>query len=104
MNASFAVSPTLIPQAIVVQDPSGAPIYANQATLDYTGLTAEDVIAPHFRERIFHPDDLERLREERKAALGRGLPFEIEQRARRKTANIVGFLFVTTLSEMTRGK
>ena len=82
----------LIPQAIVVQDPSGTPIYANQATLDYTGLTAEDVIAPLFRERIFHPDDLERLREQRKAALGRGLPFEIEQRARRNDGQYRWFL------------
>ncbi len=82
----------LIPQAIVVQDPSGAPIYANQTTLDYTGLTAEDVIAPLFRERIFHPDDLERLREERKTALGRGSPFEIEQRARGKDGQYRWFL------------
>ena len=82
----------LIPQAIVVQDPSGDPIYANQTTLDYTGLAADDVIAPHFRERIFHPDDLERLREERKTALGRGLPFEIEQRARRKDGQYRWFL------------
>jgi formate hydrogenlyase transcriptional activator len=82
----------LIPQAIVVQDPSGTPIYANQATLDYTGLTAEDVIAPLFRERIFHPDDLERLHEQRKAALGRGLPFEIEQRARRNDGQYRWFL------------
>ncbi len=82
----------LIPQAIVVQDPSGIPIYANQTTLDYTGLTAKDVVAPLFRERIFHPDDLERLREERKAALGRGLPFEIEQRARRKDGQYRWFL------------
>src|SRR6201987_3759941 len=82
----------LIPQTIVVQDPSGIPIYANQATLDYTGLTAEDVIAPLFRERIFHPDDLERLREQRKAALGRGLPFEIEQRALRKDGQYRWFL------------
>ena len=82
----------VIPQAIVVQDPSGAPIYANQATLDYTGLAAEDVIAPHFRERIFHPDDLERLREQRKAALARGIPFEIEQRARRKDGQYRWFL------------
>ena len=29
-----------IPQAIVVLDPSGAPLYANQATFDYAGLTA----------------------------------------------------------------
>src|SRR5713226_35300 len=81
-----------IPQAIVVQDPSGTPTYANQAALDYTGLAAEDVIAPDFRERIFHPDDLERLREERKAALGRGIPFEIEQRARRKDGQYRWFL------------
>src|SRR6201981_1372862 len=82
----------VIPQAIVVQDPSGAPMYANQTTLDYTGLKAEDVIAPLFRERIFHPDDLERLREVRKAALARGVPFEIEQRARRKDGQYRWFL------------
>ena len=81
-----------IPQTIVVLDPSGAPLYANQATLDYTGHTSEDVVAPHFRKRIFHPDDLERLREERKAALGRGLPFEVEQRALRKDGEYRWFL------------
>src|ERR1700752_4319543 len=31
-----------IPQTIVVLDPTGAPIYANQATLEYTGRTSED--------------------------------------------------------------
>jgi formate hydrogenlyase transcriptional activator len=82
----------VIPQAIVVQDPSGAPIYANRTTLDYTGLKTEDVIAPLFRERIFHPDDLERLREVRKAALAHGVPFEIEQRARRKDGQYRWFL------------
>jgi formate hydrogenlyase transcriptional activator len=82
----------VIPQAIVVQDPSGSPIYANQTTLDYTGLAAEDVTAPHFRERIFHPGDLERLREQRKAALACGIPFEIEQRARRKDGQYRWFL------------
>src|SRR5580658_10303702 len=35
-----------IPQTIVVQDPSGTPVYANQATLDYTGLAMEDVLKP----------------------------------------------------------
>src|SRR4029077_14228434 len=70
-----------IPQTIIIQDPAGTAIYANQAVLDYTGLTMEDVIASGFREKIFHPEDLARLREERLAALSRGLPFEIEQRA-----------------------
>jgi PAS domain S-box-containing protein len=81
-----------IPQTIVVLDPSGAPVYANQATLDYTGLTVKDVVVPNFRERIFHPDDLERLREERKAALSCGLPFELEQRALRKDGQYRWFL------------
>lgn len=82
----------MLPQTIVVLDPSGALLHANQATLDYTGLTSEDVVAPHFRERIFHRDDLERLREERKAALGRGLPFEVEQRGLRRDGEYRWFL------------
>src|ERR1700720_1321674 len=73
-----------IPQTIVVLDPSGAPLYANQATLDYAGLTTEGVVTPGFRDRLFHADDLARFREERKAALDRGVPFEAELRARRK--------------------
>src|SRR6266446_3718571 len=81
-----------IPQTIVIQDPAGTPIYANQAVLDYTGLTIQDVIASDFRKKIFHPEDLERLREERQAALARGLPFEIEQRALRKDGQYRWFL------------
>src|SRR5712664_2362213 len=81
-----------IPQAVVVQDPCGVPIYANQATLDYTGLTSDDVIAPNFRERIFHPEDLEKFRNERNAALARGLPFEFEHRALRKDGQSRWFL------------
>jgi formate hydrogenlyase transcriptional activator len=81
-----------IPQTIIVLDPSGALLYANQSALDYTGFTAEDVVAPHFRERIFHPDDIERLQSERKAGLARGLPFEAEQRALRKDGQYRWFL------------
>jgi formate hydrogenlyase transcriptional activator len=81
-----------IPQTIVVLDPSGAPLYANQATLDFTGFSAEDVFTPHFRQRIFHPEDMERLREDRKAALERGLPFEAEMRALRKDGQHRWFL------------
>ena len=81
-----------IPQTIVVLDTSGAPLYANQATLDYTGMTAKEVVAPNFRERIFHPDDLDNLGDERKAALARALPFEVEQRALRKDGQFSWFL------------
>src|SRR5277367_4494782 len=81
-----------IPQAVVVQDPSGLPIYANRATLNYTGLSADDVTAPNFRERFFHPEDVERFRNERKAALARGLPFEFEHRALGKDGQYRWFL------------
>jgi formate hydrogenlyase transcriptional activator len=73
-----------IPQTIVVLDTSGVPIYANKAMLDYTGLSAEDVLTSGFRERFSHPDGLEKLKEQRTAGLSRGLPFELEHRARRK--------------------
>src|SRR6202521_1121969 len=73
-----------IPQTIVVLDEKGHPLYANQAMLDYTGVTMEDVVTSDYRASIFHPEDLERAREERKAGLARGLPFEIEQRVLRK--------------------
>jgi formate hydrogenlyase transcriptional activator len=81
-----------IPQTIMVLNPSGVPIYANQALLDYIGLTLDDVIASDFRARVFHPEDLERLHDEREAALLRGLPFEIEQRALRKDGQYRWFL------------
>jgi formate hydrogenlyase transcriptional activator len=73
-----------IPHTIVVLDPKGHPLYANQAMLDYTGLTMQDVLASDFRARTFHPEDFDRVREEREGGLARGLPFEIEQRALRK--------------------
>ena len=81
-----------IPQAIVVLGPAGEPLYANQATLDYTGLTADDVVSPGFRERMFHPEDLDQLREKRKTALERGLPFEAEMRALRNDGEYRWFL------------
>ena len=81
-----------IAQTIVVLNPSGVPIYANQAILDYTGRTIDDVLSSDFRARIFHPEDLERLHDEREAALLRGLPFEIEQRALRRDGQYRWFL------------
>jgi len=81
-----------IPHEIIVLDPTGTPLYANQATLDLTGLTAEDVTAPGFRERIFHLEDIERNREKRKAALERGLPFQAEHRVLLKDGQYRWFL------------
>ena len=81
-----------IPQTIIVLDLDGVPLYANQATLDYTGLTLRDVLVPDFRQRVFHPDELETTRAARSAGLGRGVPFEIEQRALRHDGEYRWFL------------
>jgi PAS domain S-box-containing protein len=50
-----------IPQTIVVLGPDGRNLYANQAVLDYTGLTMDEVMAADFRAQVFHPDDVARL-------------------------------------------
>jgi formate hydrogenlyase transcriptional activator len=73
-----------IPEMIVVHETDGTPIYANEPVLDYTGMTLDDVPRPDFRSASVHPEDLERFNNEQHAGLLRGLPFEIELRARRK--------------------
>src|SRR5262249_1579446 len=81
-----------IPQTIVVLGPDGRTLYANQAMLAYTGLTLDEVMAADFRARVFHPDDVARLRDARQQALARGLPFALEQRARRHDGQYRWFL------------
>jgi len=72
-----------IPQLIVAIGADGEFLYGNQAIQEYTGLTKEEVRSKSFRE-VFHPEDSERLRDERAAALSRGVPFEYERRVRRR--------------------
>ena len=81
-----------IPQAISVLAPDGTMLYANEVVLDYTGLSLDDVKASDFRAKLFHPEDLERFRDERLQALSRGEPFEAELRARRKDGQYRWFL------------
>jgi formate hydrogenlyase transcriptional activator len=82
----------LIAQLIVVHDPKGRSIYANQAVLDYTGLTIDDVMRRDFRAQNIHPEDLERVKDEQHAGFLHNLPFEIESRARRKDGQYRWFL------------
>lgn len=71
----------------------GSVLYRNQVVSDYTGYSLEDVRKEDFRARVFHPDDVERLREERDLALTRAVPFENEQRVRGKDGTYRWFLF-----------
>ncbi len=77
---------------IYVLRPDGTALYANQTVLDYIGLTLEDVQREDHRARVLHPEDVERLREERLEALARGKPFELEQRALGKDGKYRWFL------------
>jgi formate hydrogenlyase transcriptional activator len=76
----------------VVLRPDGTPLYVNQAVLDYTGVSLEEAMAPNYRTRFFHPEDVARVQDERRDALFRGLPFENEQRALGKDGKYRWFL------------
>jgi PAS domain S-box-containing protein len=69
-----------IPQLIVVLNPDGRMVYVNRMMLEYTGLSIEEMQAENSRDRIFHPEDMERLRDVRRNALLKGVPFETERR------------------------
>src|SRR5258706_4568108 len=81
-----------IPQTIAVLSPDGQPVYGHRSLLQYTGLTIVEMTSADFRARVFHPEDVARLREERRNALARGVPFELEQRARRHDGHYRWFL------------
>src|SRR5262249_35552824 len=81
-----------IPQTIVVLSPEGLPLYTNRVACDYTGVTIEEVGAENYRARVFHPEDVNRVREGRQAALSRPVPFSNEQRFRRRDGEYRWFL------------
>src|SRR5262245_33521418 len=81
-----------IPTNIHVLRLDGSVLYVNQPVLDYTGLSVSDVLKEDFRARVFHPEDLERIRDERRDSLTRPVPFENEQRALGKDGQYRWFL------------
>ena len=82
----------MIPQMIAVLGSDGQALYVNDLTLEYTGLSGDEARGAEFRRRVFHPDDVDRLQEERRDAFVRGEPFENEQRARRHDGHYRWFL------------
>jgi PAS domain S-box-containing protein len=82
-----------IPACIQLLRADGTSLYVNQAVLDFTGATLQEVRSEGYRARYFHPEDVARLHEERRAALARGLPFETEQRMLRRDGVYRWFLF-----------
>jgi len=89
-NLSLTIN--TIPTLIQVSRPDGAVLSVNQAVLDYYGVTLQDMQKEDFRALVYHPDDVERLREKRKEALKRPEQFEYEQRALGKDGKYRWFL------------
>ncbi|MGH9968387.1 MAG: PAS domain-containing protein [Pyrinomonadaceae bacterium] len=69
-----------IPTHIYVLNTEGSVQYVNQAVMDYTGLSLEDVKQEDYRDRVIHREDFKRVRAERASSLRRGAPFSTEQR------------------------
>jgi PAS domain S-box-containing protein len=69
-----------IRQPIVVFAPDGTLLYANQVAFDFTGLTSDEVKSEGFLARACHPDDLERVADERRIGMAEAVPFEVELR------------------------
>ncbi len=89
-NLSLTIN--TIPTLIQVSRADGTILSVNQAVLDYYGVTLQEMQKEDFRARFYHPDDVERLREERNEALKRPLQFEYEQRALGKDGKYRWFL------------
>ena len=81
-----------IPQMTAVLNPDGTLVYANHPSIEYTGLTIEELTRGDFRDRAVHPEDVARLRSERREALSRGERFENEQRVLSKNGQYRWFL------------
>jgi len=73
-----------IPQTVALLGPDGRVLYANRTVLDYTGVVADEVTGSDFRPRVFHPEDIERLREISRVGFSGTVPWEREVRVRRK--------------------
>jgi formate hydrogenlyase transcriptional activator len=85
-----------LPQQVLVLDKEGFLLQANQVMLDYNGHTLEEMQGAGTDERVkrdLHPDDLERVRDERRRGFSSRVPFEIEKRMLGKDGRYRWFLF-----------
>jgi len=73
-----------IPVGISVLAPDGTTLYVNRIALDRIGLNLDDVKGKRHLERTCHPDDLDRVLDQRRTGLSKGVGFEIEMRLLRK--------------------
>src|SRR6266481_676355 len=88
----FRQIPDAVPKGIHVLHTDGTVLYANQTVLNYLGFTLQDVRREDYRARVFHREDLVRVREECRKGLAGDVPFENEQRVLGKNGKYRWFL------------
>jgi PAS domain S-box-containing protein len=81
-----------VPQHILVTQPDGTRLYANQGTLEYHGMTLPEVQADDFYTKVLHPDDLRRVSDERQGGIAAGASWEAEARLLRRDGQYRWFL------------
>jgi formate hydrogenlyase transcriptional activator len=80
-----------IPQPVIVYAPDGSVLYGNESVLVYTGLSLAEFQMGN--SHALHPDDVDRLRQQRQIGFAGGLPFQSENRMRRKDGQYRRFIF-----------
>jgi formate hydrogenlyase transcriptional activator len=81
-----------IPEFLVILGPDGSIEYLNRTVLDYIGLPADEAMKVNLRERLYHPEDADRLRESRLKAFSGMVPWENEFRLLGKDGKYRWFL------------
>jgi len=69
-----------IPIDITVLAADGTVLHVNQYALDRLGLALDDVKNQGYLKRTCHPQDLDRVLDERSMKLSKEVPFELEMR------------------------
>jgi len=94
-----------VPQYLVVLDPEGRTIHANQFAWEYLGRTLDELRSLDLIGKYIHPNDVERMRTARARGLSGSAPFELEARFLGKDGVYRWFLFrYNPLVEQSRVK
>src|SRR5262245_10006418 len=75
---------------IAVFAPGGSVLYGNESLLEYTGLNLSEFQLEN--SRTLHPDEAERVIDERRTGFADGAPFQLENRMRGKDGQYRWFL------------
>jgi PAS domain S-box-containing protein len=83
-----------VPHQMVVLDPDGRRLYANQVALDFRGMTLQEFLDNNNTSRHLHPDDQKGFWEARKKGIASGAPFATEARFRPRDGQYRWFLLL----------